>query len=201
MQRICIGQDQARLVKGADQVFAQRVVDPRLAANARIHLRDNGRGHLYVRYAAQIGRGHKARHVANHAPAEGHNPSTAVELGFDHLPENALGPVQILSLFTPGIDHLQHLEPSGAQAGGLQVADSVPPRPRRSTSATCRPKAKSRQRGPSSPRMSWPTKMGYAAPGMSKSILCIILQQVAEFPGRFLRRLRWVVYSSMSAWS
>ena len=94
---------------------------PRLAADARIHLRDDGRGDLHVRYAAQIGGGHKARHVADHAAAEGYNPSTAVELGRDHLPENALGPEQVFSLFTPGIDNLQHLEPSGVQASSRRL--------------------------------------------------------------------------------
>ena len=69
-QRIQIAQHQARLVEGADEVLAGLQVHAHLAADGAVHLRQQRRGHLHERDAAQIGSGHEARQVAHHAAAE-----------------------------------------------------------------------------------------------------------------------------------
>ncbi|MNQ79012.1 hypothetical protein D3C85_939410 [compost metagenome] len=55
------------------------MVDGRLAAHRRIHLREQGRGHLQEAHAAHVNRGREARHVANDAAAQGHQDAAAVQ--------------------------------------------------------------------------------------------------------------------------
>eukprot|EP01022_Parablepharisma_sp_SALTPOND_P033114 TRINITY_DN881_c1_g1_i23.p1 TRINITY_DN881_c1_g1~~TRINITY_DN881_c1_g1_i23.p1 ORF type:complete len:1292 (+),score=465.19 TRINITY_DN881_c1_g1_i23:16524-20399(+) len=80
MQRGGVGDDCLRLVEGADHVLAQRVVDAGLAADRRIHLRQQGGGHLHEGHAAHIGGCGKAGQVADHATAQGHQGGLAVAL-------------------------------------------------------------------------------------------------------------------------
>ena len=56
-----IGDDQARRVKRADQVLAERVIDAGLAADRAVDLRQQRRRHVHDRHAAQIRRGREAR--------------------------------------------------------------------------------------------------------------------------------------------
>ena len=111
-------------MESADQILAQRVVDPRLAADARIHLRDDGRRHLHVGYAAQVGRRDEARHIADDTAAQRGDPGAAIEFRLDHFSQNPLGAREILHALATGVNHLQHLEASRAQAVGrrLEVA-------------------------------------------------------------------------------
>ena len=69
-ERAGVGQHQARLVEGADQVLALRRVDPGLAAHAAVHLGQQRRRHLDEGQAAQRGRGGETREVANHPAAQ-----------------------------------------------------------------------------------------------------------------------------------
>jgi hypothetical protein len=50
IQRVRIGQHEARLVESADHVLAQRVVDGGLASDRGVHLRQQGRGNLDKRH-------------------------------------------------------------------------------------------------------------------------------------------------------
>jgi hypothetical protein len=59
-----------RLVERADHVLAERMIDARLAADRRIDLRQQRRGHLDERHAAHVAGGRETGHVADHAAAE-----------------------------------------------------------------------------------------------------------------------------------
>ena len=73
-QRVEVGQHQSGLMKGADQILAARRVDGGLAADRRIHLRQQGRRDLDEVDAALVDRRGEARQIADHAAAEGdHN--------------------------------------------------------------------------------------------------------------------------------
>ena len=82
-QHARIGQDERGLVKRADQVLAQRVVDAHLAADGAVHLRQQRRGHLHQRDAAQEAGGGEPRGVADDAAANGHERAAAVGAAAD----------------------------------------------------------------------------------------------------------------------
>ena len=67
-----------RLVKRANHVFAQGMVDSRFAADRRVHLRQQGGGHLHKGHAAHVASRRKAGHVAHHAAAQREQHSLAV---------------------------------------------------------------------------------------------------------------------------
>ncbi len=69
-QHVAIGEDQARLVKGADQVLAVPRIDARLAADRAVDLGKQRRRHLDEIDAAQQRCRGKAREVADDAAAE-----------------------------------------------------------------------------------------------------------------------------------
>ena len=66
-----IDDDERRLMKRADQVLAERVVDADLAADRAVDLREQRRRHVHQRDAAQERRGGESRGVADHAAADG----------------------------------------------------------------------------------------------------------------------------------
>ena len=70
-KRVDVDHDQARLVEGADEVLAGRMVDAGLAADAGVDLRQQRGRHLHERHAAHEGRGGEAGQVADDAAAEG----------------------------------------------------------------------------------------------------------------------------------
>ena len=76
-----IGQHQARLVEGADQVLAPRRIDRRLAADRGIHLRQQGRRNLNEVDAAHVERRRQAGQVAHDTAAQGHDHVLAVQPG------------------------------------------------------------------------------------------------------------------------
>ena len=78
-----IDDDRVRLIEGADQVLAERVVDAHLAADGAVHLRQQRRRHVHERDAAQVGRGGEAGHVADDAAAEGDERGRAVGVRAD----------------------------------------------------------------------------------------------------------------------
>ena len=70
VERVEVGHHAQGLVEGADHVFAERVVDPGLAADRGVDLRQQCGRHLHKRHTAHVaGRG-KASHVAHHAAAK-----------------------------------------------------------------------------------------------------------------------------------
>ena len=78
IERIEIADHQQRLVKRTNHVLAQGVIDTRLAAHGRIHLRQQCGGHLHKWDAAHIAGSCKPRHVAHHAPAKGKQHGIAI---------------------------------------------------------------------------------------------------------------------------
>ena len=72
-----------RLVEGADQILAERMIDPDLAANRRVHLRQKRRRDVHERDAAQVAGGGESRHVADDAAAEGDERRLAIGVGPD----------------------------------------------------------------------------------------------------------------------
>ena len=64
-QRVGIRDHRARLMKGADQILAARMIDPGLAAHRGIHLRQQRGGHLHVIDAPLVAGGREAGHVAD----------------------------------------------------------------------------------------------------------------------------------------
>ena len=83
-----VGDDHARLPKGAGQVLAGSQVDGRLAADRRIHHGEQACGNLHKLAAAHVGGGHKARHVAHDAAAERHDHVGARKLVLGHKLQN-----------------------------------------------------------------------------------------------------------------
>ena len=79
-ERVGIHQHPGRLVEGARQILARGEVHRRLAADAAVHLRDDGRGHAHPRDPAQVGGGGEAGEVPNHASSERHQRIGAREL-------------------------------------------------------------------------------------------------------------------------
>ena len=65
-----VGQHQARLMEGADQVLALRRVDAGLAADGGVDLRQQRGRHLHEGHAAAHDAGGEARQIADHAAAE-----------------------------------------------------------------------------------------------------------------------------------
>ena len=78
-----IDDDRVRLIEGADQVLAERVVHADLAADRAVHLREQRRRHVDERDAAQVGRRREAGHVADDAAAEGDERRRAVGVRAD----------------------------------------------------------------------------------------------------------------------
>ena len=78
-ERPDVGEHEARLVEGPDEVLAAREVDRRLATDRRVDLRDEGRRNLREGDAAQPGGGGEAGDVAHHAAAERQQRTTALD--------------------------------------------------------------------------------------------------------------------------
>ena len=91
-----IGHHQARRVKRADQVLAERVVDAGLAADRAVHLREQRSRHVHHRNAAQVGGRGKADDIADHAAADGDDHRRAIRLGLDQRIEHARHGVEVL---------------------------------------------------------------------------------------------------------
>ena len=70
-----------RLVEGADQVLAERMIDADLAADRAVHLRQQRRRHVHERDAAQVGGRRETGHVADDAAAERDERRRAIGVG------------------------------------------------------------------------------------------------------------------------
>ena len=81
-----VGNHQHRLMKCAEQIFALRRIDPGLAADRRIDLRQQRGRHLHEIDAAAQDRGGKAGEIADHAAAERDDEIVALDLRRDQAP-------------------------------------------------------------------------------------------------------------------
>ncbi len=89
IEGIRVRDDAGRLVKGADHVLAQGVVDAGLAAHGRVHLGEQRGGHLNMRHAPLITGGGEACHVSDDAAAEGYHRRVAGEARPDQRVQDA----------------------------------------------------------------------------------------------------------------
>ena len=76
-QSVRVAEDQRRLAECADEIFARRKIDRRLAADRGVDLRQKRRRNLYEPDPAQVGRRGKASHISDHAAAERNNKTLA----------------------------------------------------------------------------------------------------------------------------
>ena len=72
-EQVGVDRDGERLMEGADQVLAERMIDADLAADRAVHLRQQRRRHLDDRDAAEERRGRESGDVADHAAANRHD--------------------------------------------------------------------------------------------------------------------------------
>ena len=107
-ERIQIRQHGAWLVKRADQVLAARVIDPGLAADGRIDLRQQRRRHLHEIDAALVARGRKSGHVADDAAAECDDARVAIQPSADQGIEHLSQHLECLVLLAIGQHDLMH---------------------------------------------------------------------------------------------
>ena len=78
-----VGDDQDRLMEGAEQILALRRIDPGLAADGGIDLRQQRGRHLHEIDAAAQDRGGKAGEIADHAAAERDDEIVALDFRRD----------------------------------------------------------------------------------------------------------------------
>ena len=84
-----IRQHDGRLMEGANQILAARVVDAGLASNRGIHLRQEGRWHLSIGDAPLIARRREPGHIAHNSAAQGdHRAVPAEAVGHQHVEES-----------------------------------------------------------------------------------------------------------------
>ena len=83
-QQLLIYDHAPGLMKGADDVLDPAQVDGRLAADGRVHLRQQGRRYIIKIYAPHIAGGHKAGQIAGHAAAQRQHAVAAVEAVLQH---------------------------------------------------------------------------------------------------------------------
>ena len=132
VERVEVADHTHRLVERADHVLAQRVVDRGLAADRRVDLRQQRRGHLHEGHAAHVaGRG-EAGHVADHAAAQREQHRPAVAGGAQQRVVDALERRGVLEGFAVGQLDRQHpcvvrrqrrLQPGGVQRPDGGVGD------------------------------------------------------------------------------
>ena len=114
-EQVKVANHALRLVKSADHVFTQRVVDRRLTTHRRIDLRQQRRWNLHKRHAAHIaGRG-KAGHVAHHTAAQSKQHGLAVAAVLQQCVKNQLQSGPVLVRLAIGQGHQQHLGISAGQ--------------------------------------------------------------------------------------
>ena len=110
-----IAHHQARLVKGADQVLAARMVDAGLAADCRVHLRQQRGRHLHERDAALVAGRRKPGEIADHSAAEREQGAVAGEAVGDQHVDDARGAGERLVRFAVGENDFD--DAAGTQAG------------------------------------------------------------------------------------
>ena len=116
-----VDDDGVRLIERADQVLAERVIDPDLAPDGAVDLcQERGRD-VHQCNAAQIGGSGESGHVADDAPSEGDERGGAVGLGLDQGIVDAGDRRQLLVAFA-----VRHQDGFGVPKG---AGDSCPMEP------------------------------------------------------------------------
>ena len=105
-----IGDDGLGLVKRADHVFAEQVVDAGFAAHGGIDLAEQGGGDLDEGDAALVGGGSKAGQIADYAAAEGEDDGAAVGMVLQQAGVDLLEGFAVFVLFAVGQDDLANVD-------------------------------------------------------------------------------------------
>ena len=115
-QRVDVGEHEARLVEGADEVLALGRIDAGLAADRGVDLRQQRGRHLHEAHAASHDACGEAGEIADNAAAERDHEIAALEA---HLEQPLRQPRQHRKALGPlaGRHHLR----LGAKAGGSQA--------------------------------------------------------------------------------
>ena len=131
-----IDDDGVRLVEGADQVLAERMVDADLAADRAVHLRQQRRRHVHERDAAQVGRRGEARHVADDAAAERDERRRAIGVRADQRVVDARDGRELLVALAVGdedrlpacrcVERARARSPWSRQTSGLETTKRRP---------------------------------------------------------------------------
>ena len=124
-ERLGIGEHGRGLMKRADEILAAGMIDAGLAADRRIHLREQRRWHLHERDAALVTGGGEASHVADHAAAQRNDAGIAREAVGDQHVEHARDVRERLVHLAVRQRHF-HATPRrerGGELGGVQRPD------------------------------------------------------------------------------
>ena len=124
-ERIGVGQHQARLIKGADQVFAGARVNPGLAADRAVDLGQQGRRNLHEIDAAQQCRRGKPRQIADHPAAQRHQHRAALDTARQDLLGEAAEMIEILGLLA-GRQHDRMIRDPGRDEAVAQRRQPMP---------------------------------------------------------------------------
>mmetsp|Transcript_22194 Transcript_22194/g.68643 ORF Transcript_22194/g.68643 Transcript_22194/m.68643 type:complete len:272 (+) Transcript_22194:574-1389(+) len=108
-QRLGVDEHALWLVEGAQHVFAQRVVDARLAAHARVHHGHERGGHLHEVHPALVARRREARHVAHHPAAQRHKGGVTPQPALHGLVPRHHQRAHVLVRLAVGEGHAVHL--------------------------------------------------------------------------------------------
>ena len=105
-----IGDDGLGLVKRADHVFAEWVVDAGFAAHGGIDLTEQGGGDLDEGDAALVGGGGKTGQIADYAAAEGEDGGVAVGMVLQQAGVDLLEGFAVFVLFAVGQDDVANVD-------------------------------------------------------------------------------------------
>ena len=123
-QRVEIAQDESRLIKRTDEIFAGFQVHAHFSADRTVHLRKQGGGYLHEGNAAQISGGHKAGEIADDSAAERHNERFAFQPMRGKLVVTGLNRFEALDGFAGGHNDKDRMETGFGEGAFGGVAES-----------------------------------------------------------------------------
>src|SRR2546428_1135573 len=117
-QRSHVGHDQLRLMKGADHVLSERVIDRGLAADRRIHLCEQRGRDLNEGHAALIGGGGEPRQIPDYPTPQGDECGITRASLLEQRIENPIKGAPVLVFLAVGNDDADHLDVLTGQRSG-----------------------------------------------------------------------------------
>ncbi len=118
IQNFRIGQNKLRLIEDADEVLAVRRVDAGLAADRRIHLRQERSRHLHEIHAAPHDTGHEAGKIADDTAAERHDRIAALQPGRQHGIGDRFQRAEGFGFLARRNNHRRYIDPCPGKALG-----------------------------------------------------------------------------------
>ena len=110
IENLRIGQNQLRLIKDTDEIFAMCRVDPGLATDRGIHLRQERGRHLHEIHTTPHDTGDEARKIANHTAAKCHDRVTALQPRRQYGIGDGFQRTEGFGLFTRRNNHRRHID-------------------------------------------------------------------------------------------